>query len=65
MREAGEPMACGIFDFYKVFSRILVRRKMGQGGVRVGGRDVVNDHVFEKQVYTQLTYSSLTIIPHT
>jgi hypothetical protein len=21
MREAGEPMECGIFDFYKVFSR--------------------------------------------
>ena len=21
MREAGEPMKCGIFDFYKVFSR--------------------------------------------
>jgi len=21
MRESGEPMECGIFDFYKVFSR--------------------------------------------
>ena len=33
MRELGEPMECGIFDFYKV--------------------------------YTQLTPSPLTIIPHT
>ena len=37
MRESGEPLECGIFDFYKVFSRVLVRGKMGQGGVRVGG----------------------------
>ena len=23
MRESGEPMKCGIFDFYKVFSRVF------------------------------------------
>ena len=37
MREAGEPMECGIFDLYKVFSRALVRGMVGQGRVRVGG----------------------------
>ena len=38
---------------------------MGQRGVRMGGRGCHNDPVFEQQVYTQLTHSSLTIIPHT
>jgi len=39
MREAGEPMECGIFDFYKVFSRAFGEEKDGVGGgVRVGGR---------------------------
>ena len=56
MREVGEPMECGIFDFYRVFSRAF-----GEG--EVGGcRD---DPVFEKQVCTQLTYIPLTIILHT
>ena len=54
MREAGEPMKCGIFDFYKVFSRAF-----GEVG------DVVTTPIFEKQVYTQLTHRSLTIIPDT
>jgi hypothetical protein len=34
-------------------------------GVRVGGVGCRDDLVFEKQVCTQLTYISLTIIPHT
>jgi hypothetical protein len=32
MRESGEPMECGIFDFYKVFSRAFGE---GEGGGRV------------------------------
>ena len=39
MREAGEPMDCGIFDFYKVFSRAFGGEEDGQqGGVRMEAR---------------------------
>jgi hypothetical protein len=66
MREPGEPMECGIFDFYKVFSRAFGEGEDGPRGElewKVGGcRD---DPVFEKQVCTHLTHRSLTIIPHT
>jgi len=41
-------MECGIFDFYKVFSRAFGEEEDGVGGCR-------DDHVFEKQVCTQLT----------
>ncbi|MCD4842851.1 MAG: hypothetical protein K8R08_12770 [Methanosarcinales archaeon] len=39
MRESGEPIEFGIFDFYKVFSRVLARGVMGQRGLewKVGG----------------------------
>ena len=36
VRELGEPMECGIFDFYKVFSRAFGEEEDGVGGVRVG-----------------------------
>ena len=32
MRESGEPMECGIFDFYKVFSRAVGEEEDGAGG---------------------------------
>jgi len=32
MRESGEPMECGIFDFYKVFSRAFGEEEDGVGG---------------------------------
>ena len=32
MREADEPMECGIFDFYKVFSRAFGEEEDGVGG---------------------------------
>ena len=32
MRESGEPMECGIFDFYKVFSRAFGEGEDGAGG---------------------------------
>ena len=32
MRESGEPMECGIFDFYKVFSRAFSEEEDGAGG---------------------------------
>jgi len=32
MREAGEPMECGISDFYKVFSRAFGEEGDGAGG---------------------------------
>ena len=32
MRESGEPMECGIFDFYKVFSRAFGEKEDGVGG---------------------------------
>ena len=32
MRESGEPMECGIFDFYKVFSRAFGEGE--EGGCR-------------------------------
>ena len=32
MREAGEPMECGIFDFYEVFSRAFGEEGDGAGG---------------------------------
>jgi len=35
MRESGEPMECGIFDFYKVFSRAFGEGKDGVEGVRM------------------------------
>jgi len=31
-REPGEPMECGIFDFYKVFSRAFGEEEDGGGG---------------------------------
>ena len=64
-REAGEPMECGIFDFYKVLSRAFGEGEDEVGGVRVGGGGCRDDIVFEKQVCTQPTHSFLTIIPHT
>ncbi|MBC2747005.1 MAG: hypothetical protein HF975_08375 [ANME-2 cluster archaeon] len=33
MREPGEPMECGIFDFYKVFSRAFGEGRMRQEGL--------------------------------
>ena len=36
---------------------------MGQRGVRMGGGGCRDDPIFEKQVHTQLTHISLTIIP--
>jgi len=32
MRESGEPVECGIFDFYKVFSRAFGEEGNGAGG---------------------------------
>ncbi|MBA1341515.1 MAG: hypothetical protein C5S40_05185 [ANME-2 cluster archaeon] len=32
MRESGEPMECGIFDFCKVFSRAFGEEENGVGG---------------------------------
>ena len=32
MRESGEPMECGIFDFYKVFSRAFSKEDNGTAG---------------------------------
>ena len=32
MQESGEPMECGIFDFYKVFSRAFGEEEDGAGG---------------------------------
>jgi len=32
MRESGVPMECGIFDFYKVFSRAFGEEEDGVGG---------------------------------
>jgi len=65
MRESGEPLECGIFDFYKVFSRAFGEEEDGVGGVRVEGGGCRDDPVFEKQVYSQLTHRSLTTISHT
>ena len=65
MREAGEPMECGIFDFYKVFSRALGEEEDGAGEVRVEGGGCRDDPIFEKQACTQLLHRSLKIIPHT
>jgi len=65
MRELGEPMECGIFDFYKVFSRAFGEGGMGRVGLRVEGGGCRDDLVFEKQVCTQLTPNPLTIISHT
>ena len=36
-------MECGIFDFHKVFQGLLVRRKMGQGGVSMEARGVFTE----------------------
>jgi len=60
MRESGEPMECGIFDLYKLFSRAFSEEEDGVGSV--GCRD---NPIFEKQVCTQLTPSPLTTISHT
>ncbi|MCD4842854.1 MAG: hypothetical protein K8R08_12785 [Methanosarcinales archaeon] len=38
MRESGEPMEFGIFDFYRVFSRALGEGGMGQRGLRMEAR---------------------------
>ena len=58
-------MECGIFDFYKVFSRAFGEEgRMVQGRVRVGGGGCRDDPVFEKEVCTQLTHRSLAITPH-
>ena len=32
MRESGEPMECGIFDFYKVFSKAFGEGEDGAAG---------------------------------
>jgi len=32
MRESGEPMGCGIFDFHKVFSRAFGEEENGVEG---------------------------------
>ena len=65
MQESGEPMEFGIFDFSRCSQGLLVRkRRIGQWGVRMEGGGCRDDHVFEKQVYTQLTHISLTINPH-
>jgi len=32
MRESGEPVECGIFNFYKVFSRAFGEEEDGAGG---------------------------------
>ena len=61
MRESGEPMECGIFDFYKVFSRAFGEEEDGVGGVRVGGGGCRDKPIFEKQVCTQLTCISLHV----
>ena len=59
-------MECGIFDFYKVFSRAFGEEgNGGRGDLEWEVEDVVKDPVFEKQVCTQLTPISLTIISHT
>jgi len=65
MRESGRAIECGIFDFYKVFSRAFGEEEDEAGGVRVGGGGFRDDPIFEKQVYTQLIPSPLTIIPDT
>ena len=64
MRESGEPMECGIFDFYKALSKAFGKEEDGVEGVGVGGGGCRDNPVFEKQVYTQLTHISLTTIPH-
>ena len=33
MRESGEPVECGIFDFYKVFSRAFGEEEDGVVGI--------------------------------
>jgi len=35
MREPGEPVECGIFDFHKVFSRAFSEGEDGAGGVKM------------------------------
>jgi len=44
MQESGEPVEFGIFDFYKVFSRVLVRGVMGQRGLRIEAGGCRNGH---------------------
>ena len=36
MRESNEPMECGIFDFYTVFSRAFGEEGNGAGGSKSG-----------------------------
>ena len=43
MRELGEPMEFGIFDFCKVFSRAFVKGVMGQLGFEWKPGDIVNE----------------------
>ena len=43
MRESGEPMEFGIFDFYRVFSRALGEGGMGQRGLEWKPGDVATD----------------------
>ena len=43
MRESGEPMELGIFDFYNVFSRTFLKGVMGQLGFEWKLEDAVND----------------------
>ena len=38
MREAGEPMECGIFDFHKVFSRAFGEEEEDGAGGSLSGR---------------------------
>jgi len=43
MRESGEPMEFGIFDFYKVFSRAFVKGVMGQLGFKWKPGDLITN----------------------
>ena len=46
MRESGEPMEFGIFDFYKVFSRAFGEEEDGAGGSSNGrwGMSLITPH---------------------
>jgi len=42
MRESGEPMECGIFDFYKVFPRAFGEEEDGWGGLRMEANGMIS-----------------------
>ena len=54
MRESGEPMEFGIFDFYKVFSRAFGEGIGRQEGVRMGGGGCGNPDQRSKCIITML-----------